>query len=140
MVLLRRRTIVAVPLIRKHVSDAGYDLTAIEQVIVWPHTVRNLDTGWDIKVPAGTWGSIKTRSSTFCKRKLLVLEGVIDPGYTGSLGVLVFNPTFFPKIIKAGERLAQLILINHVPITEFLIVNAMPETDRGPNGFGHTGR
>jgi dUTP pyrophosphatase len=121
-------------------SDAGFDLVAIETVWVWPHTVRNLDTGWDIKVPAGTWGSIKTRSSTFRIRKLLVLEGVIDSGYTGPLGVLVFNPTIFPKRIKKGERLAQLILIEHRPIDAFDIVNEMPITDRGPHGFGHTGR
>jgi len=139
LILLYQRLTEAVVPTKAFYTDAGYDLVATHNAVVWPHTVCNLDTGWDVKVPAGFWGSIKTRSSTFKRRKLLVLEGVIDSGYTGPLGVLVFNPTFIPKFIKKGERLAQLIILP-MSIHLFEIVQQMPVTDRGPNGFGATGR
>lgn len=119
-------------------EDAGYDLVCIENKIIWPHSCVEVDTGWDIKIPDGYWGSIKSRSSTFAKRKLMVLEGIIDPGYTGKLSAIVFNTTFFPKRVRKGDRLVQIIIIPMVQ-TAFLVRTSLPETKRGRGGFGSTG-
>jgi dUTP pyrophosphatase len=137
-ILLRRRNLSAQHPFKKYPLDAGMDLVCIESLVVWPFQVKDIDTGWDIKVPDGYWGSIKTRSSTFYRKGLLVLEGVIDPDYTGPLSVVILNPTFIPKIILAGERLAQLLLcpIHYCDIVE---TQQLPHTLRGQGGFGHTG-
>jgi dUTP pyrophosphatase len=67
----------------------------------------------------------------------MVLEGIIDPGYTGKLSAIVFNPTFLPKFVKKGDRLIQLLIIPIVH-TNFQVVNEMPKTRRGRFGFGST--
>jgi dUTP pyrophosphatase len=135
-IMLKKRDGSAVMPFRVHGDeDAGFDLVCCESAIIWPFCCRDIDTGWDIKVPDGHWGSIKSRSSTFAKRKLMVLEGIIDPGYTGRLSAVVFNPTPFPKLVKAGDRLIQLVVIPMVH-TNFQIGMSMPKTKRGKAGFG----
>jgi dUTP pyrophosphatase len=134
---IQRRHVGAKLPIKTYGLDAGFDLVCMGWSIIWPFQVKDLDTGWNVKIPDGYWGSIKTRSSTFFRRHLLVLEGVIDPTYTGVLSVVVFNPTFIPKIIKPGDRLAQLLICKaHYP--RIKTVSSMPVTVRGNNGFGHT--
>jgi dUTP pyrophosphatase len=63
---------------------------------------------------------------------------IIDEGYVGPLYVMVWNPTFPPKVISSTERVAQLILIPYATPTVEL-VDSLPETVRGTNGFGSTG-
>lgn len=122
-----------------HHDDAGWDLYSIEDRWIWPKCAVDLSTGWDVNVPRRTWGLITARSSTFKRRRLVVHAGVIDPGYVGPLTVLVWNPGFFPRRIKAGERLAQLIIIPMID-TCIQITDQMPVTSRGTKCFGSTGR
>ena len=138
MLLLRKRNPKARTWYKKYPTDVGMDLVYVgPNRTIWPHTMLDLDTGWDIKVPYGHWGHIKSRSSTFYHKKLLVLEGVIDPDYTGALSVAVFNPTFLPRRIRTGDRLAQLIIQKAV-YCEIDFIDKMPETSRGKKGFGST--
>lgn len=121
-----------------NIGDVGKDLTYIGfDFWLLPFQMTDLDTGWDVKIPDGFWGQIKSRSSTFYKRKLLVLEGVIDPGYTGKLSVAVMNPTLIPRRIKTGDRLGQL-LIHKAYYLSLQFVNELPDTQRGRKGFGST--
>lgn len=122
-----------------HSDDVGFDLVFTEDVWLMPFKVKDISTGWNVKIPHGFWGSIKTRSSTFFRKRLLVLEAVIDPNYTGSLSVVIFNPTFLPRRIRKGERLAQLILhVSYDPAFK-LVTQNMPVTSRNSNRFGSTG-
>ena len=118
-------------------DDAGLDLYCLDTRVIWPFCTADLDTGYDVKVPEGYWGIIKSRSSTWKRRRLIVFEGVIDPGYTGMLSVCVWNPAPWPKLVRSGERLAQLLLHRHI-YTIPLEVEHMPSTDRGRKGFGST--
>lgn len=121
-------------------GDAGYDLYySGSNRMIAPQEILDLPTGWNIKVPDGYWGSIKSRSSTFAKRKLLVLEGVIDSGYTGPLSVLIFNPTSELVQIKSGDRLAQFMVIPVYQL-KFEETEIFPDTKRGDSGFGSTGK
>lgn len=139
--MLKRTDVKAVIPTASYPGDAGIDITCIEGGIIWPFCTKDLDTGWEIKVPDGYWGSLKARSSTLFKRKLMINEGVFDSGYTGRLSVLVFNPTPFPKYVKPGTRLAQLIIVNLVNKKHLIIINTwekMPLLGRGNRGFGST--
>ena len=123
-------------------GDVGYDLKAwVESddgtFIVNPQKMINIRTGVYIKLPEGHWGDIRPRSSTFAKRKLFVMGGTIDEGYTGELSVFIWNPTLEPNPIHNGDRLAQLVVHSRVvPIIE--VVGDLPNTVRGTSGFGST--
>lgn len=120
--------------------DAGWDIYVLKDTWVWPFCVVDVPSGFDICVPEeyGIYVEIRGRSSTFFRRKLMVNPGIIDAGYTGPLSIAVFNPTFVPKKIKQGERLAQ-IITHYAPPTHLMIVSKAPETERGGRGFGSTG-
>jgi dUTP pyrophosphatase len=138
IILLRDRTILAESPTKSHPDDAGWDLYCLEDTVIWPKCAVDIDTGWDIKIPDHHWGLLTARSSTFKRRRLVVQEGVIDPGYTGPCTILVWNPGFLPKRVKAGERLAQLIIVP-LPATALMIVDELPLTGRGTKSFGSSG-
>ncbi len=120
-------------------SDAGIDLPIVRSTHINPGDSKDISVGVNIKIPDGYWGSIKARSSTIMKKGLTIMEGVIDPGYTGELSVVVFNPTDKIKYVDKGDRLAQLILIKKHETT-IKYVDEMPKTDRGKLGFGSSGK
>lgn len=64
--------------------------------------------------------------------------GVIDADYRGPLGVILFNHSDAEFSIKAGDRIAQLIL-ECIVTPEVLELDDLDETVRGEGGFGSTG-
>lgn len=126
---------------RGHADDAGLDLYVTRPAVIWPHTFTDVHCGLAAQLPAGTWGYLTGRSSTLRTRGLLVNPGVIDCGYRGELYAGCWNLTDEPVRVEAGERLAQLVLIDNAterynPIQ----VEALGDHPRGANGFGSTGR
>lgn len=125
-------------------GDVGYDLKVWiddafeEELTINPQKMINIRTGVYVKLPEGYWGDIRPRSSTFAKRKLFVMGGTIDEGYTGEISIFIWNPTLEPHIVRNGDRLAQLVLVPRFtpPID---IVETLPDTTRGNSGFGSTG-
>jgi dUTP pyrophosphatase len=135
---LRRLDPAAILPTRAHADDAGLDLYALEDSSVPPGEGRLLKTGVAVAVPAGHVGLICDRSS-LAKRGLKTAGGVIDAGYRGELGILIWNMSREPQPIKKGERCAQMLVI---PIATPAPVEAadLGETARGAGGFGSTGR
>ena len=140
-------------------GDVGYDLPVVvdERLKVqpnrsyfinlverWfdipPHGYAEVPCGLAVKVPDDCWGNIKARSSTGWRRRLAVNEAVIDSQYVGPLFILVFNPSNEPVRIKAGEKLAQLILIpkKREPVA-VEVRKELPQTVRNESGFGSSG-
>lgn len=120
-------------------GDAGFDLFVSKPIIIHPQVFKDVPTGICIALPAGIWGRIVGRSSTFRKLGLLVIEGVIDNGYRGEIFTGLYNTSGRAVSIAAGERVAQLIL-HKVEAPEWLRVAELPQSDRGSDGFGSTGR
>jgi dUTP pyrophosphatase len=71
-------------------------------------------------------------------RGLTTLAGVIDPGYRGEIKVVVTNLSPVSVEIKAGDRVAQLRIVQRIE-AEFEEVAALEEAPRGVGGFGSTG-
>ena len=122
-------------------AAAGFDLAAAEEVTIAPGEVRLVPTGLVIEVPDGMFLGIFARSSTPLKRGLMVANGVgvIDADYCGpadEVKVQVLNFTPSPVTLKAGDRIAQGLLL---PITrvEWHEVDTIDRETRG--GFGSTG-
>lgn len=104
-----------------------------------PSGLAEVPCGLSIKVPEDAWANIKPRSSTAWRKRLVVNEGVIDSGYTGGIFILVFNPNLEPIRVKAGDKLAQLIIVPKYPIKRIETVSYLPKTQRGNTGFGSSG-
>jgi dUTP pyrophosphatase len=123
---------------RAHADDAGLDLYALEDCVVPSGEGRLLRTGVAVAVPAGHVGLVCDRSS-LAKRGLKTAGGVIDAGYRGELGVMIWNLSREPQPVKKGERCAQMLVI---PIATPAPVEAedLGATARGAGGFGSTGR
>jgi dUTP pyrophosphatase len=138
LLLLKRLNDRALRPTRSFPDDAGLDLYITDDLALAPGEFRDIDTGWAIKIADGYWGSVKARSSTFFKRKLVVHEGTIDAGYTGRLSIGVHNPGENFVELRTGDRIAQLVLIPLI-IHSIEIVTELPKTMRGPEGFGSTG-
>lgn len=122
----------------QYTGDAGCDLYTSEETWIQPGTFVDVPCGIAVAFPEGIWGRITGRSSTIRKKGLLVIEGIIDNGYTGPIFAGVWNLTDRPVLVKVGERLAQLIPMRLVPV-EFVEVDELPETERGSRGFGSSG-
>lgn len=120
---------------------AGFDLTACEDTTIQPGRTALVPTGLVIEVPAGMFLGIFARSSTPLKRGLLVANGVgvVDSDYCGAtdeVKIAVLNFTADVVVVRAGDRIAQGILL---PVTrvEWEEVRTVEKDARG--GFGSTG-
>ena len=135
---VRRLDPAAIAPTRAHPDDAGLDLYALEDAAVEPGAGAVLRTGVAVAVPPGHVGLVCDRSS-MAKRGLKTAGGVIDAGYRGEVGVVVWNLSREVQRVKKGERAAQMLVI---PIATPAPVEAedLGETARGAGGFGSTGR
>lgn len=137
---------------RAESGAAGFDLYTPKDFTVNPG--RNLiPLDIQIELKSGTEAQIRPRSGFSLKgmegylnsdlttpRRFNsdVLLGTIDESYRGNVGVIIKNDELFPFIVKQGTRIAQMV-ISEYSSDAFDVVSELSETDRGENGFGHTG-
>ena len=124
-------------------GDAGLDLVAREPARLEPAGGRALiPTGIAFALPLGYAGFVQPRSGLALKHGITCLNtpGLIDAGYRDELKVLLVNldPTE-PFEIARGDRIAQLV-VQAVAQVEWQVTEALPDSERGAGGFGHTGR
>jgi dUTP pyrophosphatase len=58
--------------------------------------------------------------------------------YIGEIGVIINNTGKGERIIRPGDRIAQLVFAK-VEKAEWNLVEELEETERGESGFGSTG-
>lgn len=124
-------------------GDAGLDLRAVAAVTLPPAGGRAVvGTGLALAIPEGYCGLVLPRSGLARHHGVTCLNtpGLIDAGYRGELQVLLINtdPTE-PFIVERGERIAQLVVMPFAPV-RFLEVAELPGSERGVDGWGHSGR
>jgi len=117
----------------------GLDLYSNETVVIPAGKQMIVSTGIAIKTPPGTYGRIAPRSGLAVKYGIHVGAGVIDPDYTGEVGVVLFNLGTESFQVKSGDRIAQLILEQAV-MAQVHVVESLTVTSRGSSGFGSTGK
>lgn len=124
---------------------AGYDLYACipggknSFVHIAPHSTVKIGTGLAIQPPKGHFGAIFARSGFATKQGLRPANcvGVADYDYTGEYIVAIHNDTDFTRIVRHGDRIAQLVFLPYAD-EEFVEVESLNETERGDGGFGST--
>ncbi len=131
---------------RAHAEDAGMDIRTPVDIVVPPTinlgSVQNgsavINTGVHVLIPKGYVGMLKSKSGLNVKNNLTG-EGTIDAGYTGSIVVKLYNHGKEEVHLKRGDKITQLVILP-IETPEPELVTEFPETDRGTNGFGSTGR
>jgi dUTP pyrophosphatase len=121
-------------------GDAGADLVATSVDFSRKNQVV-YGTGLAVEIPEGMVGLIFPRSSV--RNYDLSMSnsvGVIDSGYRGEIIVTfnVLNLHTVENSYQVGDRIAQLVIVP-VPLTNYVEVDELSETERGQDGHGSTG-
>ena len=123
--------------------SAGVDLYADlnESVELEPGNTVTIPTGIAIALPEGWEAQVRPRSGLARQYSLGMLNapGTIDADYRGEIKVLLTNFGSETYTLKAGERIAQLVL-GRAYHPKWIEVEELPESTRGDGGFGHSGR
>ena len=138
--------------VRAYQSDAGMDLfycpnreprdiISSEGFPLLPRESKLVPTGIKIEVPYGHMLEIKNKSGIAYKRQLITGACVVDSGYNGEIYVNLHNIGLSTQYIKAGDKIAQAVLIPivHCGVEEVFEDNLNRNMLRGAGGFGSTG-
>jgi dUTP pyrophosphatase len=118
-------------------GDLAADLYAVSGAILEPGATVAVATGIALEFPA-THGALVEDRSGLAMRGVTTLAGVIDAGYRGEIRVVVVNLGEAAVEIKAGDRIAQLRIVQRIE-ARFEEVSELVEAPRGVKGFGSTG-
>lgn len=124
-----------------HEGDAGLDLHSLIDITIKPFERTLIPTGFALSIPEGYAGLVLPRSGLSSKTGLTLINapGLIDSGYRGEVKISVVNlDANTPVAIKAGDRIAQLLITPYLSATlkEF---DSLDESQRGEGGFGSSG-
>lgn len=125
---------------RAHANDAGLDLHCLEGGVIWPFGHKVFDTGVHFEMPDNMYGIVANRSGlNFKKSIVLGGTGTVDSNFRGSVKAKLYNLSWLPYRVKAGDRIAQIVLSTYES-PEINIVDSLGDSDRGENGYGSSGR
>jgi dUTP pyrophosphatase len=131
------------PVVAHPGEDLGYDLFALESVLLAPRLTVRVQTGIAVEArhpstdePLGLL--VRDRSS-MAARGIATTGGVIDAGYRGEILVLMTNLGDLAVELSAGEKIAQMI---PVPVLTGFVqaVESLEDSERAAKGFGSSGR
>lgn len=124
-------------------GSAGLDLMACvtDELTVAAGETQLIPTGMAIHIKDPQLAAvILPRSGLGHKHGIVLgnLVGLIDSDYQGQLFVSCWNRSQHDFKIKAGDRIAQLVVLPVVQ-AQLNVVEDFNQSDRGTGGFGHTG-
>jgi len=146
----------------------GWDVRCAEDSdqIIFPNYYIKIRLGFRVFAPHGWWLELRPRSSSFAKKSLHALYGVIDEAYENEV---IFAAQYIPADeeiindisynkhirndfrpntlrIKPGERIGQILpvrrqemQVNHLSNEEFDNLCKQRNAQRGTGGFGSSG-
>lgn len=116
------------------------DLCAVEDVILVPGEPQMVPTGLTIELPPGYEAQVRPRSGLAVKHSITMpnAPGTVDPGYRGELRVILLNLGGEPYTIRAGDRIAQMIVARYEAVE--WVEGDLAASGRGAGGFGSSGR
>lgn len=131
------------PVVAHPGEDLGYDLFALETVLLEPRKTMRVRTGISVEARHPETGAplgllVRDRSS-LAARGIATTGGVIDAGYRGEILVVMTNLGRTDIELCAGEKIAQMV---PVPVLTGIIeqVETLEDSARLAKGFGSTGR
>ena len=140
------------PPVRANPSDAGLDVffcpddASVSAVTIPAGGSVILATGLRFGVPHGYMLQAMNRSGIAAKRSLVVGAHVIDSGYDGEVFINLHNIGKETQVVKAGTKIAQLVMIPVVPFRALETHNddlynwyPISISGRGDGALGSTG-
>ncbi|MDC1032669.1 dUTP diphosphatase [Candidatus Pelagibacter sp.] len=127
----------------KTTGASGMDLMAYikSPITIKPKTSSLIPTGLSMAFSEDYEIQIRPRSGLAAKNNISVLNtpGTVDSDYRGEIKVIIYNHGNQNFLINNKDRIAQMIL---TPVIKMELVETedLPETLRGEDGFGSTGK
>ena len=122
---------------------SGMDLMAFieEPIKILPNSSYLIPTGLSMAFSEDYEVQIRPRSGLAVKNNITVLNtpGTIDSDYRGEIKIILFNHGKEDFVINNKDRVAQMILTPVVKM-KFEEVDSLPDTLRGEDGLGSTGK
>jgi len=123
-------------------DSAGVDLLAAVagELLLDPGARAVVPTGIAIALPPGFEAQVRPRSGLAAKHGVTVLNspGTIDADFRGEIGVVLANLGAATFTVRRGMRIAQMV-VAPVQSVAWHEVDTLPDSGRGPGGFGSTG-
>ena len=119
---------------------AGYDIRADGDYTIQPSSCGTIRAKTALQ-PSFDYCHIALPRSSLCNKQGIILMnsvGLIDPDYTGFTVWNFWNLSSVPVTISDNERIGQVMFIKRVE-AEF-VDTEFDDTERGANGFGHSGK
>ena len=123
-----------------HPGDGGVDLCARSGIELAAGSAPSYQPGIAVAIPNGYAGLVTPRSGLAARHGISVVNGpgLIDAGYRGEIKVVLVNLSDEAFLVERGDRIAQLVILP-VEVQDFVVVDELPATNRGADGFGSTG-
>ena len=116
----------------------GHDLFTPIDLQILPKEQKTVFIDLAITPPEGYYAQLMSKSGLTVLYELEVKAGVIDPDFTGNIGVVLKNNSDQPIECLAGEQIAQLLFVK-VATPTLIQVTSLAGTEQGEYGFGaHT--
>ncbi|EMG83941.1 dUTP diphosphatase [Helicobacter pylori] len=121
-------------------GSSGFDLHAVEEVVIKPHGVGLVRIGICLSLEVGYELQVRTRSGLALNHQVMVLNspGTVDNDYRGEIKVILANLSDKDFKVQVGDRIAQGV-VQKAYKAEFTECEQLDETSRGSGGFGSTG-
>ncbi len=137
---------------RAHDTDTGWDIRSRLPISLRAGQYAKIPLGFRIFAPRGWWLELRPRSSSFAKKQLHALYGVIDEAYQDEL---VFACQYLPDVssigtdlqIAVGDAIGQVVpvrreemIVEQISNEEYDALCKQRNAKRGTGGFGSTGK
>jgi len=120
-------------------GSAGWDVYASEACEVPARGWKKINLRIALEMPSQLCALLVKRSGMAAKQGVCGQEGLIDSDYRGEIGMTVKNNGDQAYFIQAGDRIGQLLFLPKIQV-HLQVVTTLPNTSRGKQGFGSTGR
>ena len=121
-------------------EDAGLDVRSVADALLAPGIPQAVPTGLGLEIPTGYEVQLRPRSGLALKHAITLPNSpaTIDPGYRGELRVILLNLGHEPYQVKAGDRIAQMVVARYEAVE--WQESELGDSVRGSGGFGSSGR
>lgn len=132
-----------VPVAAYNGTSAAFDITCIEDTVIPAKKSANVPNGLCISIHERDpyYMMVHLRSSLGINKELICHPGIIDAGYTGVIGIKLYNLGDEDIIIHKGDRYAQM-TVHHKERVNMLVLDDKEfesfskDQCRGARGFG----
>lgn len=123
---------------KSHLPDSGLDIFMPTSFRLRPLETKTIGLELAVSIPEGFAGMLVPRSS-IAEQGLIIQTAVIDPDYTGEIHLIITNCSNNVVRIDRGQRVCSLIVYSVLNL-RLDVVDELPQTERGQNGLGSTGK